>query len=202
MDFKELLKKIWYFIWEEDSLLSWIVNVILAFILIKYILFPVLGLILGSQFPVVAVVSTSMEHGGSFDDWWQSNAVCGTFNCYQKDVYSTFGIDKTQFKSFKFSNGLNMGDVIFLTSTKNLKLGDTVVFFAKDGRPIIHRVINLNPIETKGDNNIAQIQTNVIDEKNIQRDSLVGKASLRLPFLGYVKIGFAYVLSLFGLQVK
>ena len=67
-NFKRTWKKIWYFIWEDNSIWSWIVNIILAFVLIKFIVYPGLGLILSTSHPVVAVVSESMEHNGNFDD--------------------------------------------------------------------------------------------------------------------------------------
>ena len=89
---KQYLKKIWYFLWEDDSLISWVASVVFAFLLIKFIIFPGLGLILGTKFPIVAVVSGSMEHsiddGGilcgkrpenytkTFDNWCE---VCGGF---------------------------------------------------------------------------------------------------------------------------
>ena len=53
--FINILKKTWHFIWEDDSLLSWIVNIVLAIVLIKFIIYPGLGLVLGTGFPVVAV---------------------------------------------------------------------------------------------------------------------------------------------------
>jgi hypothetical protein len=196
-----LLKRIWHFIWYDDSLLSWIVNLILAFIIIKYLLFPFLGLILGSKFPVVAVVSTSMEHDGNFDTWWNSQAYCNNKICTQEKFYSSFNITKEQFQNFKLKNGFNKGDVMVLTSVDSIKIGDIVVFFSKDGRPIIHRIISLNPMQTKGDHNQDQIKTNALNETNVQKQMLIGKASFRIPLLGYVKILFAWLLSLFGLQV-
>ncbi len=60
--FKKLLKKIWYFIWEDDSIWSWIVNIILAFVIIKFIVYSGLGFMLSTSHPIVAVVSGSMEH--------------------------------------------------------------------------------------------------------------------------------------------
>ena len=60
---RSLLGKIWYFVWEEDSVLSWAVNIVLAFFLIKYLVYPGLGLALGTTHPVVAVVSGSMAPG-------------------------------------------------------------------------------------------------------------------------------------------
>ena len=41
-------------------------NVVLAFVLIKFIIYPGAGLIMGTRLPVVAVVSESMEHQGPF----------------------------------------------------------------------------------------------------------------------------------------
>ena len=57
------LRKVWKFIWEDDSALSWIVNVILAFVIVKFLIYPGLGLVLHTTHPVVAVVSGSMDHG-------------------------------------------------------------------------------------------------------------------------------------------
>ena len=88
MEFKKLLKKTWYFIWEDDSIWSWIVNIILAFVLIKFIVYPGLGFILSTSHPVVAVVSESMEHNMEFDEWWEKN----------KDWYIENGINKEYFR--------------------------------------------------------------------------------------------------------
>ena len=68
---KSFWGKVWYLIWYEDSVASWIVNVILAFLIIKFLIYPGLGLLFGTNLPIVAVVSESMQHEGSFDEWWQ-----------------------------------------------------------------------------------------------------------------------------------
>ena len=74
--------KIWHFLWYEDSVASWLVNIVLAFVLIKFVLYPGLGLILGTQFPVVAVVSSSMEHHpSSFDGWWDWQGLTLAWSC-------------------------------------------------------------------------------------------------------------------------
>ena len=62
MDFKQFLKKTWHFIWDDDSIWSWIINVILAFVIIKFLVYPGLGFIMQTSYPIVAVVSGSMEH--------------------------------------------------------------------------------------------------------------------------------------------
>ena len=82
-----IIKRLWNFIWKEDSLLSWVVNIILAFVIVKFIIYPGLGFILGTSYPVVAVVSGSMEHSGyNFDDWWALNSMLyKNFNISQND---------------------------------------------------------------------------------------------------------------------
>ena len=71
------LKKTWDFIWNSNSVWSWILNVVLAFILVKFILYPGFGFLLQTSHPVVAVMSGSMEHNGNFDEWpsgtWNQN---------------------------------------------------------------------------------------------------------------------------------
>ena len=106
-EFKKILKKIWWFIWESNSIWSWIVNIILAFILIKFIVYPVIGLILSTSHPIVAVVSGSMEHDGNFQEWWESNAICGNTNCNQALYYQQYEITQEDFQNFRFKNGFN-----------------------------------------------------------------------------------------------
>ncbi len=183
MSFKKTWKKIWHFIWYEDSILSWIVNVILAFILVKFLIYPGLGLLLGTTHPVVAVVSGSMEHEGlGFDDWWQQN----------NELYSELGITKEEFSSYKFKNGFNKGDLMVLVSVKELKRGDVLVFLGEAPGPIIHRIVKIdnqnNEIyaQTKGDNNLGSRE----DEFGITEDRMIGKAVFRIPYLGWIKLGF------------
>src|SRR3989344_3526786 len=103
VEIKKLLKIFWKFLWEEDSILSWIVNIILAFLIVKFLLYPGLGLLLGTSYPIVAVVSGSMEHNGNnLDKWWEVK---------QKD-YDDLGITKEEFETYKLKNGFNKGDII------------------------------------------------------------------------------------------
>ncbi len=202
MQFKEILKKTWWFIWESDSWWSWPVNLLLAFILIKFIVYPGLGFIFGTAFPVVAVVSGSMEHDGSFSDWWLSSAYCSA-SCSQEDWYAGYGITEEQFKEFSFKNGFNKGDIMVLKGVepKNIKIGDVLVFQSAYGNePIIHRVVAIFGDETtgfvyqtKGDHNG---DSGNID-KEIQQDAVYGKAIFRIPFLGWIKIAFVWLFSPF-----
>jgi signal peptidase I len=198
------LKKFWYFIWYEDSILSWLANIVLAFILIKFIIYPGLGLIFGTSFPVVAVVSSSMEHPGSFDEWWQQEAFCGDITCGPRcicsnaDWYRERNITKEDFKKFRFHNGFNKGDimVLFGVSPEDVRPGDVLVYDARrpvPTYPIIHRTLRVRHeekyyFETKGDNNKNSIVDTYLNEKAVSETQLLGKAVLRIPWLGYVKI--------------
>ncbi|MEM4711179.1 MAG: signal peptidase I [Candidatus Woesearchaeota archaeon] len=199
---KDVFKKIWHFLWKEDSLASWIVNIVLAFLLIKFIVYPGLGLILGTNLPVVAVISESMEHNGNFDTWWNSQALCSDnplnmTRCTQKEWYSMRGITEEEFKKFPFSNGFNKGDIMVLKGIdyENIKKGDVIVFKSGMNYPIIHRVVEKNDvIQTKGDHNVAQIISKNLDERYITKDEIIGKAWFRIPLLGYIKIWFVDLL--------
>jgi len=193
---KKLLKKTWYFIWEDNSIWSWIVNIILAFILIKFIVYPGLGFLLSTSHPVVAVVSESMEHNIEFDGWWDKN----------KNWYLQNNIGKEEFKKFSLKNGFNKGDIMVLVGkdAENIEVGDVIVFQSDRKDPIIHRVVNKienNSIiyfQTKGDNNKDSIKNSQLDETNINKEKIIGKAVLRIPLLGYIKIGFVEILKFIG----
>ncbi|MBI2208300.1 signal peptidase I [Candidatus Woesearchaeota archaeon] len=202
MDKKEMeknLKKVWHFIWEDNSIWSWIVNIILAFILIKFVVYPFLGLVLITSHPVVAVVSGSMEHNGmELEQWWEKN----------KDWYLKNGIDKAAFEQFSLKNGFNKGDIMILVGKdgRNIKIGDVIVFVEGGKDPIIHRVVKKAErkgtiyFQTKGDNNRDSIKTSQLDETNIAETEVIGKAAFRVPLLGYIKIGFVEILKLAGIQ--
>lgn len=227
---KNNLKKAWHFIWNDDSPESWAVNILLAFILIKFLVYPGLGLIFGTNYPIVAVVSGSMEHKTpsiclnyefktnkygetisnclkydenygeicgntikknyfmNFDEYWDT---CGDW--YNKNT----NITKEEFENFKFKNGFNTGDIMILYGTKpeKIKVGDTMVFTTSTRPdPIIHRVIKVWEedgqlyYQTKGDHNNG-INTSV-NEGKISKDRYLGRAVLRVPYLGWIKIGF------------
>lgn len=194
-EFKKLLKKTWWFIWEDDSIWSWIVNIILAFVLIKYIVYPGLGFLLSTSYPIVAVVSSSMEHDGSFDDWWSS----------QEKWYLDNDISRDQFVNFNFKNGFNKGDIMILYGRKprDIKVGEVIVFRSKRPDPIIHRVVKKWGVngeyyfQTKGDHNIDSIRSRELDETNINEEQYLGKAVIRIPLLGYIKIWFVELIKLF-----
>lgn len=208
------IKQFWDYVWNGDDFLSLVLSLIFAFIIIKFIFYPGLSLVLGTTHPVVAIVSGSMEHKvvvsnkfpeicGSYqeetaklnlDEYW---SFCGPW--YEDNV----DISKEKFKDFDFKNGMNIGDVVVLTraNPNKLEVGDVIVFIQKENprkEPIIHRIVKIEntssgiKIQTKGDHNRDSInvstRTEYIDEYDITEENLVGKALIRVPYVGYVKI--------------
>jgi len=200
MDLKSALRKTWRFIWEDNSVWSWLVNIVLAFVIIKFVVYPGLGLLLGTTHPIVAVVSGSMEHPEpSFEEWWTRTCPDGE----QKDLYAKYSIDKTTFEGFSYETGLNKGDIVILRSPKSANVGDIIVFSTPTrAEPIIHRAVQVKKAEdstvsfkTKGDNNCGSADF----EQSISEKEIIGRALFRVPLLGWIKIGFVELLKIVGL---
>ncbi len=208
------LRKFWHFFWHDDSLASFLLNIIVAFVIIKYLIYPGLGLVLGTPFPIVAVVSESMEHG------LHRNLICGqqfenfpeSFQSYWNTCgkwYEPRGISKKQFSTFPFQNGFNKGDVIILWRAHpgNLRVGDVLVFQGDKPQPIIHRIVKIwkegdkTFYQTKGDHNRDSVNNGRFDESKISQERVYGKGVLRLPYLGWLKIIFVEVAQMFGVSI-
>lgn len=151
------LKEVWDFVWNDDSIWSWIANVAIAFLLIKFIVYPLLALFLGTQLPIVAVISDSMSHTPS-QSCEKGSFFTGECLEYSKDVleicgeqqttkkklnfdnywfkcgnwYEDNGITQEEFSEFKLKNGFEKGDVIVLgkADPEKLKIGDVLVFIS------------------------------------------------------------------------
>lgn len=188
-DIKKFWKKFWFIVWKDDSLKGWIFSILFLFILIKFIFFPTLSFITGTQLPLAIVESCSMYHDGNllsdFDSWWERH----------DSKYSDYIINQLDFKDFIFKNGFNKGDIMFVIKAKpeKLKIGDVIIFNGGSNRPIIHRIINIKQenkeyiFSTIGDNNNGQLSF----EKNIQESQLIGKAVFKLaPYIGWGKLIF------------
>jgi len=171
-------KKIWWFIWESNSIWSWVLDFLLAFIFIKFIFFPLLAVIFSASLPMVIVESNSMVHQGNFDQWWSNYGAW----------YDNNNITKAQFKEWGFTNGINKGDIIIVHGQKNYQKGDIIIFRTPlQTTPIIHRVVfdlGNGFLSTKGDNNQYQLSV----EKEIRKDQIVGKAIGKIPWLGWIKL--------------
>lgn len=211
---KEKAKKVWHFFWHDDSLGSWAANIVVAFLVIRFIVYPLLGIMLGTSFPIVAVVSESMEHGlhnniicgkefetfpESFDNFWD---VCGSW-------YEAQGITKEEFEKFPLKSGFNKGDVIILWRAResNLGVGDVLIFAGNKPQPIIHRIVRVWQedgvyyYQTKGDHNSGSIKGDLGEEK-IAQSRILGKGVIRIPYFGWVKILFVELLKPFGIIIE
>lgn len=198
---KGILSRIWHFIWDEDSVWSWVINVVLAFAVIKWLLYPALGLLLGTTVPIVAVVSGSMEHTGNLEAYW-NNPICCDEKCMFKGIpgeyYKDVNISREDFRRFDFANGFNKGDIMILTGADTVEQGEVLVYLTSKPDPIIHRVIDIqtqnsnNIFKTKGDNNCESGDF----EQAIPSANVLGKAAWRIPFLGWVKIFAVDLLNL------
>lgn len=197
MEQKNYAKKFsefWDWLWHSDSVLSWIVALALAFVTVKFIFFPILSFLLGTSLPLVVVESSSMEHPGSFfgnvigtdksfDLWWQEKGAW----------YEQRKINKTEAESWPLRTGFDKGDIIVVYRASNPQVGDVIIFNANTKHPIIHRIVSINGgiIETKGDNNIAQLSI----ETSISKKDIVGRAIFRIPKLGWLKLAFVELIN-------
>ena len=105
-------------------------------------------------------------------------------------------------------NGFKKGDIIIVWGRFTPKLGDIIIF--KPGassiapRPIIHRIIDINEdgtFQTKGDHNKEQLTTSnnfyKTDETTITKEQIIGKAVIKIPYLGWIKIWFTDLINVF-----
>ena len=200
-ELKKRLKKFWNWLWKSDSFWSYLVLILLIFIFIKLIFFPILGLIFNTSLPLAIVESNSMNHQIVRDDANRLN-LCGNFYSNKEkisfDKYwdicgqwyeENADISKEQFKEFKFNNGFKKGDLMIISNWGETDVGDILIFQTNRRYPLIHRVISLNPISTKGDHN--EIQLN--EEKIIQENQIIGKAIFRIPYVGWPKVALCEI---------
>ena len=186
---KKFFGKFWFLLWKDNSFKGWVLSLIIIFVFIRFVFFPILNLATGTSLPLAIVESCSMYHSGNvfsdFSTWWQNHDA----------KYSPLGFNKTDFSQFSFSNGFSKGDILFIVgvSPKNVKIGDIIIFNAGQQAPVIHRVINITKsgdeysFSTMGDNNNGQL----VFEQKINQNQLVGKAVFRIaPYLGWAKLIF------------
>lgn len=219
---KRALKEFWHWLWNSESIWSYAVFILLVYAGIKFLFLPFLGLAFGGvELPLAIVESESMDHsylkycvsadtaGNSCEKWSADYLLCGQYSqtknstrfadfwegCgkwYEKEV----GITKEQFQNFSFKNGFGKGDILILTGYREPRLGDVVLFNPKSlaPRPVIHRIVSLSPLQTKGDHNQEQLKPSnnayKTDETNIDESQIMGVATARIPYLGWGKLFF------------
>ncbi|MEX0920371.1 MAG: signal peptidase I [Candidatus Pacearchaeota archaeon] len=188
-EIKSYYKKFWDLLWNDDSFKGWLFSIIVIFVFIRFIFFPLLIFLTGTPLPLAIVESCSMYHDGNLlsdtDSWWEENA----------NRYSEFSINKTDFDGFPMKKGLNKGDILFIVgaNTDNLDVGDIIVFNTNQKTPIIHRIIKIEEsngrrvFSTMGDD-VGHVQ---FFEEEIRENQIVGKAVFKAaPYLGWIKLAF------------
>ena len=93
-DIKKFWKKLWYILWEDQSLKGWVFSIIFLFVFIKFIFLPGLSLLTGTALPIAIVESCSMYHKAdifsNFDSWWERH----------ENKYSPYIINNLDFDEF------------------------------------------------------------------------------------------------------
>ncbi len=84
----------------------------------------VFGFLLGTSFPFVAVMSSSMTH----DQYAVPN--------YYSWMYD-HGFTRQQLDSFPFRDGFNKGDALVIGSPSDIRPGDVIVFVEEGGKLVI-----------------------------------------------------------------
>lgn len=213
---KSKSKKIWDFFWKSNSIWSWIVDLILIFLIVKFVIFPVFAFALGAPLPFVIIESGSLEHkittynpnippnicGVYFN---KSEDVSGNFSRYWQfcgDWYEENNITRSEFETWPYLRGMNKGDIIIIKGLKdrNYEKGDIVIFRRIEKQyktPIIHRIIDTKTVNnqrvfsTKGDHNPGQLDY----EGEIYQQQVLGKAVCKIPKLGWAKLFFVELLQ-------
>lgn len=177
--YENYFEKFWKFL-KDDSLASFVVTLLLAVMIIKFVFFPGLSFLTGADLPLVIVESCSMYH--------YENGFEKIFGA--SDVYIDTGISIEDTGNWIFQNGFSKGDVIFVVGARNVEVGDVIIFEGGSTYPLIHRVVEVgSDYATKGDNyktNSGQLSS----EKVIGEEQIIGKALFKVPFVGWIKLIF------------
>ena len=173
---KNVFVRFWSFL-KEDSWPSFFVSLLIALVVIKFIIFPLLTLLTGTVLPLVIVESCSMYHSQDLEAIMKNG------------IYSDYGLGYEDTANWSLRNGFTKGDIIVVLGPKNVEVGDVIIFNGGQSNPIIHRVIGINSdgeYTTKGDNNLGLL----VFEKDIEKDRVLGKAVFRVPAIGWIKLIF------------
>ena len=164
---------------EDGSWVSFAVMLLLAFIIIKFVFFSGLSFLTGTSLPLVIVESCSMYHHEA-----------GFEKTFGSSVYEDYGLTLGDTSDWDFQNGINKGDMIFVVAAKDIEIGDVIIFNGGTANPLIHRVVKVgDSYSTKGDNYKTNSKQ-LLSEKVIEEDQLVGKALFKVPAIGWAKLIF------------
>jgi len=160
---------IFYYFKKQDVLPYIYAGIFLAFLVHLF-----LGIIFSTNSPVVAVVSSSMEH---------DQAEITHYSWLEKNL----GYNRSYIDSWPYSDGFSIGDIPIVRNSNDYKVGEIIIYDTGQTAPIIHRIIKINPdgtYQTKGDNNLNQNSY----EFSVKKEQIRGKVIFIIPKLGYFKI--------------
>ena len=154
-------------------------------IFIAFLVNQALAFGLSTDLPVVAVVSSSMEHDSSTEA-----------NHYQW-LEKNMGYSRSEIDSWPIKDGFLIGDLPIIQGSQdenqnqNYKVGDVIVYsIPGQSIPIIHRIIKINSdgsYVTKGDHNPSMLPF----ESSVTPDQVHGKVIFIIPKLGYFKVAIS-----------
>lgn len=145
-------------------------------IIMAFLINMTLGFALSTDLPVVAVVTSSMQHDETTElthyQWLENNV----------------GYKRNYIDSWPLPNGFSIGDMPIVQGLDEYKVGDVVVYTAPGQNvPVIHRIIKINSDGTfmiKGDHNPTPLPF----ENSVRKSQIHGKVILVIPKLGYFKV--------------
>ena len=149
-------------------------------ILLAILINKALGVFLGTDLPVVAVVSESMTHDSTTEER------------HYGFLEDNFNYSRATVDSWPLKGGFRMGDVLVVKGVQEdeIEVGYVIVYNRKPFGaappdsfkvPIVHRVVQVEGgMLTKGDHNPG------VDPWGISK--IRGKAVLRIPLLGWPKV--------------
>lgn len=155
-----------------------ILGIVLALILNQTLAFA-----LSTDLPIVAVVTSSMQH----DD---PNVI--EINHY-KWLEEKFGYNRSYIDSWPLPNGFSVGDLPIVQGAEEYEVGDVIVYsIPEQSVPIIHRIIRKNPdgsFMTKGDRNPDLLSF----EYSVKKEQIHGKVIFVIPKLGYFRVAISKI---------
>ncbi len=150
-------------------------SIFLGVIFAAFFYYVVLASVLNTSLPVVAVVSSSMQH---------DNAELTHYSVLQR----AYSYSRAEIDSWPAAGGFAIGDMPVVQGSDSYKIGDVIVYSVESQpAPIIHRIIKVNDdgtFQTKGDNNLSQLPY----ESSVSKSQISGKVIFIIPKLGYVKV--------------
>lgn len=108
-------------------------------------------------------------------------SLSGAFAFFLLNSKNNFSVKWFVVQSGSMEPSIMTGDIIFVASNDNYKIGDVVTFTDAEERTVTHRIteiISFNVYSTKGDANRAQ------DFSQVKKTQIIGKVVFVLPKLG------------------